>query len=506
MPDVNERVLLISLLTVRTRILPRAKTPLSRFSRFSGENLLTLHVVRKRLLDRRLEVFAAMSLRYRLILAIALMLMVSLMLGGGLAWLHAVRSVATEMDAALEVGEHTIRTVIPYMDRQAGDADQLRQLIGAFDGDRHLHAMLIDSRGNAIVSSSLAVPPEPVPGWFARALGQHRPSSRLALPANSPAVAVLLATDPGNEMTEVWTEFRDDVQILLIFGFVTFPLIYWILGGALRPLGRISQAFTDVGPNMAVQAIVEAGPPELVRLARGFNAMIDRLARTETQNRRLNEQLSTIQEEERAELARDLHDEIGPYLFAMGVDAAAVQKLAEAVGQREVALQIQPIRDSVIHIQHQVKAILGRLRSGTVAEFGLRQALENLATFWRSRRSDVTITITIESEWVEDGFGEMLGGAVYRIVQESLNNAMRHGAPRSVMITIDASHDHDVVVTVSDDGGGLKVSAETRGFGLRGMAERVTALGGNLDVRARTDTPGVAVSARLPLPDGRILM
>jgi two-component system sensor histidine kinase UhpB len=442
-----------------------------------------------------------MSLRLRLILAIALVLLVSLMLGGGLAWLHAVRSVATEMDAALVVGEHTVRTVIPYVNGQADDAAQLRQVIGTFDGDRHLRAMLIDKDGKAVASSSLAIPPEPVPAWFARALGQHRPSSRLELPANPVAAAILLATDPGNEMTEVWTEFGDDIQMLLLFGLVTFPLIYWILGGALRPLGRISQAFTDVGPNMTAQPIAEAGPPELQRLARGFNAMIDRLARTETQNRRLNEQLSTIQEEERAELARDLHDEIGPYLFAMGVDAAAVQKLAETQGQRDIAGQVQPIRDSVVHIQHQVKAILGRLRSGTVAEFGLRQALENLAAFWRSRRGEVTITIATEG--FEDGFGEMFDGAVYRIVQESLNNAMRHGKPRSVAITIDARHDHDVVVTVSDDGGGLKVSAETRGFGLRGMAERVTALGGNLDVRARTDTPGVAVSARLPLPDDR---
>ncbi len=444
-----------------------------------------------------------MSLRYRLILAIALMLLVSLMLGGALAWLHAVRSVATEMDAALEVGAHTVRTVIPYIDRQADDAARLRQLIGTFDGDRHLRAMLIGRDGKVIASSSLAIPPQPVPAWFARALGRHRPSSRLELPSNDVVAAILLGTDPGNEMTEVWTGFGDDVQMLLIFGVVTFPLIYWILGGALRPLERISQAFTDVGPNMTAQPIAEAGPPELARLARGFNAMIDRLARTETQNRRLNEQLSTIQEEERAELARDLHDEIGPYLFAMGVDAAAVQKLAETRGQRDVAGQIQPIRDSVVHIQHQVKAILGRLRSGTVAEFGLRQALENLVAFWRSRRGEVTITIAIATDGFEDGFGEMLDGAVYRIVQESLNNAMRHGKPRSVAITIDARDDHDVVVTVSDDGGGLKVSAEARGFGLRGMAERVTALGGNLDVRARTDIPGVAVSARLPLADDR---
>lgn len=440
-----------------------------------------------------------MSLRYRLILAIALMLLISLMLGGGLAWLHAARSVATEMDAALAVGEHTARTVIPYIETGSDDSGRLRQLVGAFDGDRHLRAMLVDANGKIVASSSLAIPPQPVPAWFAEALGRHTPSSRLELPSNPVAASILLATDPGNEMTEVWTEFGDDIQILLIFGIVTFPMIYWILGRALRPLGRISEAFTDVGPNMAVQPLAEDGPPELVRLARGFNAMIDRLAWTETKNRRLHEQLSTIQEEERAELARDLHDEIGPYLFAMGVDAAAAKTLAEARGQGEIVSQLQSIRDGVIHVQHQVRAILGRLRSGTLQEFGLRQALENLASFWRSRHG--AVTITVQTVGFDNGFGEAFDGAVYRIVQESLNNAMRHGKPRSVAVTIDASLDHEVVVQVSDDGGGLKASAETRGFGLRGMAERVTALGGHLDIRARADTAGVVVIARLPFPD-----
>ena len=79
-----------------------------------------------------------MSLRYRLIVAIALMLLVSLGLGSTLAWLHAVRSVATEMEAALSVGEHTMRTVVPYIEKDSADAAELRQLIGTFDGNRHL--------------------------------------------------------------------------------------------------------------------------------------------------------------------------------------------------------------------------------------------------------------------------------------------------------------------------------------------------------------------------------
>jgi two-component system sensor histidine kinase UhpB len=439
-----------------------------------------------------------MSLRYRLILSIALMLLISLTIGGGVAWLHAVRSVATEMDAALEVGEHTVRTAIPYMGSGDDGTARLRQLVATFDDDRHLRATLVGQDGKTIAQSYLAPPPYVVPHWFAWALGRNEPSQTLTLPSDAGASAIRLDTDPRNEMTEVWTEFGDDIQILIVFGAVTFPMIYWILGRALAPLSRISQAFNSFGETVAVQPLAEAGPPEIVQLASGFNAMIDRLAEAETRNRRLNEQLSTIQEEERAEIARDLHDEIGPYLFVMGVDAAALQSTAEAAGQGDIAARLKPIRDGVAHIQQQVKSILSRLRSGTVAEFGLKQALENLAAFWRTRHDGVTITVGGSA--FDKALGEVFEGQVYRIVQESLSNAMRHGKPRRVDIRIDAVDDHEVIVQVSDDGSGFRSSAETRGFGLRGMVERVTALGGDLDIRPGSEGAGVTVRARLPIP------
>jgi two-component system sensor histidine kinase UhpB len=182
----------------------------------------------------------------------------------------------------------------------------------------------------------------------------------------------------------------------------------------------------------------------------------------------------------------------------MGVDAAALQSTAEAAGQGDIAARLKPIRDGVAHIQQQVKSILSRLRSGTVAEFGLKQALENLAAFWRTRHDGVTITVGGSA--FDKALGEVFEGQVYRIVQESLSNAMRHGKPRRVDIRIDAVDDHEVIVQVSDDGSGFRSSAETRGFGLRGMVERVTALGGDLDIRPGSEGAGVTVRARLPIP------
>jgi two-component system sensor histidine kinase UhpB len=440
-----------------------------------------------------------MSLRYRLILPIALMLLVSLTLGSGLAWLHAVRSVRTEMDAALAVGQHTVQTVIPYMSKGGDDAADLRRLIDTFDGDRHLRASLIGDDGLPVVTSSLFIPPHPVPRWFARTLGSNQPSMLVVLPPEHGATAILLETDAGNELTEVWTEFGDDIQIWLVFSLVTFPVLYWISGRALRPLGRISQAFTGIGSNIAIQPLAEHGPPELAQLARGFNAMVDRLATAETRNHRLNEQLSTIQEEERAEIARDLHDEIGPYLFAMGVDAAAIQKAADLRGQADIVTLVQSVREGVIHVQQQVKEILGRLRSGNLVEFGLKQGLENLASFWRSRQADVMITVTVKD--IGTGLGEIFECTIYRIVQESLNNAMRHGKPKRIAITVEAGNGQEITVKVADDGCGLKRSTEVHGLGLRGMAERVGALGGSLDIQDRGVGSGVTVMARLPYPN-----
>ncbi len=96
-----------------------------------------------------------MSLKFRLILWVALMLLISLTLGAGLAWWNATHSVETEMEAALTVGRQTVRAVIPHVGGDQNAADALRQLVGTFDGNRHLRASLLAPDGSAVTRSSL---------------------------------------------------------------------------------------------------------------------------------------------------------------------------------------------------------------------------------------------------------------------------------------------------------------------------------------------------------------
>src|SRR5262249_38900280 len=89
-------------------------------------------------------------------------------------------------------------------------------------------------------------------------------------------------------------------------------------------------------------------------------------------------------------------------------------------------------------------------------------------------------------------------GTIYRVVQESVSNAVRHGSPTRVGIEIELAPDATILVRVTDDGGGLKSSARPGGYGIIGMSERVASLKGTLEVRNRPDGSGVIVEAKLP--------
>ena len=150
-------------------------------------------------------------------------------------------------------------------------------------------------------------------------------------------------------------------------------------------------------------------------------------------------------------------------------------------------------------MQRQVRSMLGRLRPIGLAEFGLAAALANLVEFWRRRDPEIVYRLDIAPD--AEGFDELLDPTVYRIVQECLSNAMRHGRPSAVTVALSrrcAGRDgeDELTIVVADDGQGMAAPAGI-GYGLRGMSERVKALGGDLTISS-TPGQGLTVTATLP--------
>jgi two-component system sensor histidine kinase UhpB len=439
-----------------------------------------------------------MSLRWRLIGLVAIALVLSLGLAAALACFNASRSVGIEMRAALLVGVHTVENAVPGVQASVEPQRDLERLVALFHGNRHLRVSLAADPGSVAAPDIEKSPFGRVPHWFVQMVGVPSETARMPVPvAGLPDAVVVLETDPRNETLDTWNDFNNTLIVLTLFSGSTILLIYLFIGRALRPLYRLAAALEQVGRGNYATRIGGRLAPELSRLHDSFNRMAGRLAKADADNRRLNEQLLTVQEQERGDIARDLHDEVGPYLFAINIDAAAGARL---IGDRRAGEAVEHLRliaEAVGYMQHEIRGIVRRLHPVGLAEFGLHDAIGDLIRFWSRRHPDIAFEVAIAPECTR--LGEAVETTLYRIVQECLSNAVRHGPPAQIDIVIRRAQTADgarVTVEIADDGPGMP-DEPAPGFGLRGMAERVRALGGELSLRNRP-TGGLAVTTVLP--------
>jgi len=440
-----------------------------------------------------------MPLRRRLLVLVALVLGACLLVGGALTYWAGLRKIELEISSALAVGSSAVIDALSSIETNSDPAAQFVRIVRAFDGDRHLIARLVGTDGTVKSVSRLKPPVDPPPAWLYRLLKGEIHTQTFTLPPNLQHFGnITLEADPHNEVGEVWEDLQ--LKFLIISGFcgVVLALIYASLGRALKPLEDLSSALNRVGEGDYSAHVAEEGPEDLNLIYRAFNRMAGQLRTAEEQNQRLNEQLSTVQEEERSEIARDLHDEIGPFLFAVDVDAQSIQLLLSRDATDDVASRAGAIRQSVQHMQVHLRGILSRLRPAMLIDQGLTHAIEHLVAFWRTRRPAIAFHTDID----DARFPAHIEEAAFRILQEGTSNAVRHGRPSKIGLTANRTPTGALRIVVSDDGTGIAASAK-RGFGLAGMRERVAALEGTLKIAASAEETGVMLIAEIPLPPER---
>jgi two-component system sensor histidine kinase UhpB len=433
-----------------------------------------------------------MSLRARVVAAIAVLLLTGSLVGVALAGWQAKQVLREELAAALSGGRLTVTGAFDTLGRSDDPPRDLSRLVAAFDGNRHLRAVLYDADGRS-VRASRPIAARAAPAWFARMLHAAPRGLILRVPGHIGGW-IALSPVPENDVAAIWSEFIDLGAVLVASLVLGCWLVWLTVGQALRPLSDFSAAFLRIGSGDYSAAVRAAGPPELARLGRGVNDMAARLAAMQARTHRLEDQLRTLQDEERADLARDLHDEIGPHLFAVNVDAAMARRLIAEGRTGEAVRQVDAIQDAVGHMQRLVRDILGRLRPTELIELGLKAAIEALVTFWSARHPAIVFHLDVpddEALPLADDARETL----YRVVQEGLNNAVRHGRPGRIEIEVARLETGEILARVSDDGA-PGAQTESAGYGLRGMRERVAAAGGRLSV-GREPRGGWTVAARL---------
>jgi two-component system sensor histidine kinase UhpB len=437
-----------------------------------------------------------MSLRVQFLLSVALALAISLMVEATIACRQARQSVANEMRKALEASDRIVDNALLSLPATGTDV-YLSHLVRSFDGNRHVRVALTD-HGRELFTSAIASP-EPVPVWFVKLL-EIPPDRRIDSAPLLQGRELVVSSDPHNEISESWDQFRDGTISLALFSLLALGLLLLAMARIQAPLKRLGAGFAAVGGGDYAARVKPGGPREFLRLAEAFNRMAERLDKMQGANARMSRQMLAIQDEERADLARELHDEMGPFLFAMRVDAEAIEASAREVPHSAIAARARAVGEAVTHIQRHVRLLLRQLRPTDFTDFGLVAGIENLAAFWRRHIDDIAIELDIAP--AQDGFGADIDATIYRLVQEGLTNAARHGGAKHVRIVI-ATGSGSLSVTVDDDGAGLRddpndtAGLPNNGLGLKGMRERLASLDGKLSLSARPGG-GTRLAAKIP--------
>jgi signal transduction histidine kinase len=225
------------------------------------------------------------------------------------------------------------------------------------------------------------------------------------------------------------------------------------------------------------QPIAPSGPPEIRKSALEANELALTLNRLSQDNRRLLRQIVSLQDDERQDMARELHDELGPLLFGIRANTVALLESipldqATSKGAAEGILQ------SVETLQQTNRRILDRLRPLYIQELGLERSIQTLLQNVKAQAPDLKVTSQLDTALNEaDG---PLSQTIYRVIQEALTNVLRHARASAVHVAV-VINDGEAVVEISDDGIGFPAD-RMFGRGLTGMLERARALSGTLEL------------------------
>ena len=263
----------------------------------------------------------------------------------------------------------------------------------------------------------------------------------------------------------------------------------FLLRRAFAPLHQLAEVMSRVEPlHPGLRVPAYGGGPEIARLTGAFNDMLDRL---ETERRASLTRAIDAQESERLRVAQELHDEIGQSLTALKLLLS--RALKAPAEEREAALaDASKITDQTLTA---VREIARRLRPETLEELGLANALAALA-----QRTGSFGDLRVERRLAADlpAIDRDTEVVIYRIAQESLTNVIRHAAATRAVVALER-HDGELVLTVSDDGRGMRNGST--GHGIKGMHERALMIGGRLEVGASPDG-GTRVRLAVPLAGG----
>lgn len=435
-----------------------------------------------------------MSLRNQIIYRIFFSSICILVLGGAIAIWQARQAVTKEVDASIHLALQFITLGIadnPVF--QVQDLSRFRTLRQT----RHLSIELQTSDGQLIQFAGDNQPSDPEtmpPNWFIRFVQSDYPTVEHQIKTrDGQLLTLIIKAQPLDEITEVWEESVAFFVSISLLTALTFLAVNLVLNKSFKSIGMIVDALRVIETGQYRQQLPTFSTAEFDHIAKAINHMTVELEKSQQENRALTQHSLAIQEEERQRLSQELHDEFGQSLTAIKVMAVTAAHQNADTGK--ISASITEICDHLIAV---VRSMMQQLHPLVLTELGLKATLEEMVNHWSERNPDLNLAIRCSDE--VDALDKAVIIQVFRVIQECLTNVVRHAKAHRVTIDLkmtDKPQD-TLLLKVQDDGQGCDLSVTNRGFGLRGIKERIKSLNGEISLQSKP-SEGMTVTARIPL-------
>ncbi len=439
-----------------------------------------------------------MSLRFRLNMLITLLFALILLAGSFYVINNARTAVKEEMQS---VSKLTLQLIeIALMSNTASSTSEIQQSvlesIANLESTRHLEIELYKTGniGSMVPVKIIPTIDAQAPEWFIRMVKpqpvEYRRVFRESLTAYT---EILIRANPSDEITEVWNETRGVLGLLVLFAVLANILVYIILGRGLAPIESILKGLDGIEQGDYQRRLPRFKYPEFSRISEKFNNMAEVLQTSRDENRLLTQKSLAIQEDERRSLAQELHDEFGQSITAIKAVLASIEQMKQQDSDmlKSSARTIGTFSDRMYEV---ARRMMRQLRPAILDEFGLILALQDMIDDWNSRHEDVFCHFEFKGKF--DELGEEVNISIYRVIQESLTNIVKHAQATDVTVCLnrmeldrvenDPSYNFGIKLLIKDNGIGFDETTP-RGLGLLGMRERVEALEGSFTIKSATN-------------------
>jgi two-component system, NarL family, sensor histidine kinase UhpB len=442
------------------------------------------------------------SLRVQLLLAFALIDLVTVFAAGSLAIMRARTQIRVEIAASMRLAELLVGDAADFVHQELPAEQFLATLPEQLRSLRHVRIEVKSDFGVAV-----APPPDlgaadraAAPAWFTALVAPPIQSDSVPVVAGGRNVGqVEIIGEPADEIAEIWQNLLAMAGVAVVLNLGMIGVLYVLFGRVLDPLTALAAGLSDLERQSYSVRLVRPQAQELAGIADQFNALAHALETAHLENRHLNRRLITAQDDERRRTALDLHDEVGPCLFGLKAYASSIASAAGDLPDQARQMLLRSSREILAiieHLQSINRSMLERLRPMALGHVPLTDILAQL--LYERAHQHPQIAFDFKAGSLARSYGDSIDLTIYRCVQESLTNAARHAQARRV--TVELCHDAGAaLLTIRDDGRGIAAGTPP-GFGIRGMRERVEGLGGRYCIAG---DPGRGTCVHITIPTGQ---